>query len=98
MRGGGSDITILCGAPVPGGAAWDENGWVYFIFGESRLARIREEGGEPESLGAVGEVHDLATLPGGREILLTQQPADSPARPLTTSIGCIENRRSRAAS
>ncbi len=79
LRGGGRDVTVLCDAPVGTGATWDDSGWIYFRFGESRLARVREEGGAPEELGEIGDVHHVRALPGGRGILLTTESPDTPS-------------------
>jgi serine/threonine-protein kinase len=85
LRGGGRDVTVLCDARVSSGGTWTADGWIYFSFGESRLARIREDGGEPEELGEVGDVHHVRALPGGRGVLLTLQPADAPSNRKDTS-------------
>ena len=79
LHGGGSDVTVLCDVPVAGSGAWDINGWIYFTFGTSRLARVREEGGDPEELGEVGNVYHVQALPGGRGILLTLLRAATPS-------------------
>ncbi|MCK5375728.1 MAG: serine/threonine-protein kinase [Acidobacteria bacterium] len=79
LRGGGSDVTVLCDVPVAGSGAWDASGWIYFTFGESRLARVRDDGGDPQELGDAGDVYNVHPLPGGRGILLTLQSADSPS-------------------
>ncbi len=76
LRGGARDVTVLCDAPTTRSGTWDAGGWIYFTFGESRLARVRENGGEPEELGDAGEVHHVQALPGGRGTLITlSQPA-----------------------
>jgi len=77
LRGTGRQVTVLCDAPVSGGGAWDRSGWIYFTFGESRLARVREDGGTPQELGNAGDVHHLSALPEGRGILLTIQPPEA---------------------
>jgi serine/threonine protein kinase len=41
LTGRGSDVTVLYDVPVAGSGAWDASGWIYFTFGESRLARVR---------------------------------------------------------
>ena len=79
LRGGGRDVTVLCDAPVTRGGTWDTSGWIYFTFGESRLARVREDGGDREELGEAGDVHHVQALPDGRGILLTLQGAGSPS-------------------
>jgi serine/threonine-protein kinase len=79
LRGGGRDVTVLCDAPVSRGGTWDTSGWIYFTFGESRLARVREDGGNPQELGEAGDVHHVQALPDGRGILLTLQEADAPS-------------------
>ncbi len=79
LRGGGRDVTVLCDASVSGGGTWDSNGWIYFTFGETRLARVHEDGGEPQELGEAGDVFQLQALPDGRGILLTLQQADGPS-------------------
>ena len=85
LRGEGRDVTVLCDAPTSRGGTWAEDGWIYFTFGESRLARVREDGGEPQELGEAGDVHHVAALPGGRGVLLTLQPNDAPSNRKDTS-------------
>jgi serine/threonine-protein kinase len=79
LRGGGSDVTVLCDVSVAGSGAWDASGWIYFTFGTSRLARVREDGGDPQELGDVGNVYHVQALPEGRGILLTLLRADTPS-------------------
>jgi len=79
LSGGGNEVTVLCDAPVTRSGAWDATGWIYFTFGESRLARVRDNGGEPQELGEAGNVHHVQALPGGRGMLLTFQGGDSPS-------------------
>jgi serine/threonine-protein kinase len=71
LRGGAGEVTALCDAPVAGAGAWDASGWIYFTWGESRLARVREDGGTREELPEAGDVYDVETLPGGHGILVT---------------------------
>jgi serine/threonine-protein kinase len=78
-------VTVLCDASVSKGGTWDSNGWIYFTFGESRLARVREDGGEPQELGKAGDVHHASALPEGRGILLTLQTADAQSNRKDTS-------------
>ena len=85
LLGEASDVTVLCDVPVSKTGAWDTHGWIYYTFAESRLARVREDGGTPEVLGEVGDVHHLAPLPDGRGILLTLQPVDAPSNRKDTS-------------
>jgi len=77
LRTGGGAVKVLCDAPVPGANTWSEDGWIYFTFGESRLARVREDGGEPELLEEIGDVYHVKALPGGRGILLTVASDDT---------------------
>jgi len=85
LLGEASDVTVLCDAPISAAGAWDANGWIYFTFSESRLARVRENGGTPEVLGEVGDVHHVAPLPEGRGILLTLQSVDASSNRKDTS-------------
>ena len=85
LRGEGRDVTALCDVPTSRGGTWSDDGWIYFTFGESRLARVREDGGEPQELGEAGDVHHVAALPGGRGVLLTVQPSDAPSNRKDTS-------------
>jgi len=79
LSSGGRDITVVCEASTPRAATWDDSGWIYFTYGESRLARARQEGGEPEDLAEVGSVYGLRALPGSRGILMTRHLLDSPS-------------------
>jgi serine/threonine protein kinase len=79
LGSGSREITVLADAPVASAGVWTADGWIYFIFGESRLARVREEGGDREVLAQTGDVYHIGSLPGGRGILLTVQPSDAPS-------------------
>ena len=85
LQGGGRDATTLCDAPVWRSGTWDTSGWIYFTFSESRLARVRQDGGDPEELRDIGDVHHVRALPDGRGILLTLQGAASPSQRRDTS-------------
>ncbi len=78
LRGGGYDVTVLCDVPVSRNGTWDASGWIYFTYGESRLARVRQDGGDLQELGEVGDVYPMQALPDGRGILLAIQAGDSP--------------------
>ncbi|NIR61097.1 MAG: hypothetical protein GWO02_17140, partial [Gammaproteobacteria bacterium] len=90
VRGGSRDVTVLCDAPTGQSGAWDSSGWIYFTFGESRLARVREAGGEPEQIEKLSNVFGLRALPDGRGILLTEHASDAPSiRKDTAKIGVL---------
>ena len=86
LRGGVSDVTALCEAPVSSGGTWAADGWIYFIYGESRLARVSENGGEPEQLGEAGDIFRVDALPDDHGILLTLNDPDSPTIRKDTAI------------
>jgi serine/threonine-protein kinase len=67
MDGGPS--SVICDAAVTMGGTWSDDGWIYFTHGESRLARVPEDGGEPENLKLEGAFGPHA-LPGGRGVLV----------------------------
>jgi len=75
----GYKVSVLCDAEAGWKGTWNDNGWIYFTFGESRLARIREEGGPVEDLGEVGDVHHLKALPEKRGVLLTVHNSGEPS-------------------
>ena len=75
----GHKVSVLCDAEAGWKGAWSSSGWIYFTFGESRLARIRDEGGAVEDLGEVGDVFHLKALPQGRGVLLTIRDAGGPS-------------------
>ncbi len=77
-RGSGNDVTVVGDVPVSRNGAWDASGWIYFTYGESRLARVRQEGGDPQELGEIGDVYSMQALPDGRGILLAIMTAGSP--------------------
>jgi serine/threonine-protein kinase len=76
LRGDAREITVLCDAQAGFTGAWGSDGWIYFTFGESRLARIPEGGGQVEELGGAGDVFDVSPLPEGRGMLLTLHSTD----------------------
>ncbi len=46
----GGPSSVICEAGVTLGGTWSDDGWIYFTHGESRLARVPTDGGEPENL------------------------------------------------
>jgi serine/threonine-protein kinase len=73
----GGDVVALCEAHVATSGTWADNGWIYFTHGESRLARVRDDGGQPEELPY--EVFGPHALPGDRGVLVTQVLPDEPS-------------------
>ena len=65
----GGPSSVICEAKVTLGGTWSDDGWIYFTHGESRLARVSEDGGEPENLKLEGAFGPHA-LPGGRGVLV----------------------------
>ncbi len=66
----GGSPTVICEARASLGGTWTDDGWIYFTHGESRLARVPADGGEPVDL-TDENVFNPHALPGGRGILAT---------------------------
>ncbi|MGB5574390.1 MAG: protein kinase [Thermoanaerobaculia bacterium] len=66
----GGPSAVICEARTSLGGTWADDGWIYFLHGESRLARVPADGGEPEEL-MDESVFNPHALPGGRGILAT---------------------------
>jgi len=66
----GGPSVVVCEARTSLGGTWADDGWIYFLHGESRLARVPEDGGEPAELSDE-VVFNPHALPGGRGILAT---------------------------
>jgi len=86
---GGSARTLVADSTYGSGLAWTDDGWIYYLHGESYgrdLMRIRASGGAPEFVArpdsAAGELFFLwpQLLPGGSLILLSVQPQDGDPR------------------
>ena len=80
---GGQVRTVVPTRTYGNGAAWADDGWIYFNGGErygSQLMRVRAEGGEPEVVAVPDSARNERTyfypqaLPGGRRLLLTVLP------------------------
>jgi serine/threonine-protein kinase len=65
----GGPSSVICQAGVTLGGTWTDDGWIYFTHGESRLARVPEDGGEPENLN-LADAFGPHALPGGRGVLV----------------------------
>ncbi len=65
----GGPSSVICEAAVTLGGTWSDDGWIYFTHGESRLARVPEDGGEPENL-KLEDAFGPHALPGGRGVLV----------------------------
>ncbi len=74
----GGPSSVICEAPVTLGGTWSDDGWIYFTYGETRLARVPADGGEPENLGQESAFGPHA-LPGGRGVLVSLAPGSPPA-------------------
>ncbi len=66
----GGSPTVICEARASLGGTWTDDGWIYFTHGESRLARVPADGGEPVDLNDE-TVFNPHALPGGRGIVAT---------------------------
>ena len=64
----GGPSSVICEARTAFGGTWSDDGWIYFTHGESRLARVPEEGGNPEELSKE-IIFGPHALPGGRGIV-----------------------------
>jgi serine/threonine-protein kinase len=69
----GGPSSLICEARVTLSGTWSDDGWIYFTHGESRLARVRADGGEPENLKQENAFGPRA-LPGGRGVLVALAP------------------------
>ena len=69
----GGPSSVICEARVTLGGTWSDDGWIYFTHGESRLARVPEDGGEPENL-QLEDAFGPHALPGGRGVLVNHPP------------------------
>jgi len=65
----GGPSSTICEAGVTLGGTWSDDGWIYFTHGESRLARVPADGGEPENLN-LEDAFGPHALPGGRGVLV----------------------------
>jgi serine/threonine-protein kinase len=74
----GGPSSVICEAKVTLGGTWSDDGWIYFTHGESRLARVSENGGEPENLD-MADAFGPHALPGGRGVLVNHSSGSAAA-------------------
>ncbi len=74
----GGPSTLICEAKVTLGGTWSDDGWIYFTHGESRLARVSEDGGKPENL-KLEDAFGPHALPGGRGVLVNHSSGSAAA-------------------
>jgi WD40 repeat protein len=74
----GGPSSLICEAKVTLGGTWSDDGWIYFTHGESRLARVSEDGGEPENL-KLEDAFGPHALPGGRGVLVNHSSGSAAA-------------------
>jgi len=73
---GGAPFKI-CGADVPTGVTWAEDGTILYGQGSRGIWRVAAEGGTPEAVVEVGDgeaAHGPQLLPGGDWLLFTLRP------------------------
>jgi serine/threonine-protein kinase len=74
----GGPSSVICEAAVTLGGTWSDDGWIYFTHGESRLARVPSDGGEPENLN-LADAFGPHALPGGRGVLVNHSSGSAAA-------------------
>ena len=72
----GGPSSVICNVRTGRGGAWSDDGWIYFTHGESRLARVPADGGQPQALSRE-IVFGPHALPGGRGILANMTLGES---------------------
>jgi serine/threonine-protein kinase len=74
---GGAPRTIVSGTASGYGAAWSEDGWIYYTQHGGSLQRVRSNGGEPELVATPDSARDElfirwpVVLPGERTLAVT---------------------------
>jgi serine/threonine-protein kinase len=74
----GGPSSVICEAGVTLGGTWSDDGWIYFTHGESRLARVPEDGGMPENV-KLADAFGPHALPGGRGVLVNHSSGSAAA-------------------
>jgi len=79
---GGSPVTLVKDSVGRHGGDWGEDGYIYFVRDDGRIARIRADGGEVENLsrlesGSTARHRFPQLLPGGKSLLVNVRTEDA---------------------